>query len=217
MTDAFSNRPADDAPNLPPPSPRDFVTATGGLYAKVGMIALALSCPLSLIATRTTPQPPGTGSAPAGVDDAEPAAAGQHSHSTAATDINRSAPDRARLGSIAWNTAILATLIGALALTAAGWALQGEMTTGPPVGMVVTGLMALAYVAATAAALLSGSWLTAVMGAALAAGAGFLFLLAARSAVVLRLHPPEKSRAELADEGVEAYKERRRRRLQEFE
>ncbi|RJP38191.1 MAG: hypothetical protein C4547_04815 [Phycisphaerales bacterium] len=180
-------------------SPRDFVERTGALYVKVGIIALLLSCPLSLTAPRPA-APDASVAAP--VDSPAEASSRQQ---------------RLPLGTIAYGASIVATLVGSLAMIAAGWAMQGQLTRGPTVALAATGPLALLYLAAAVTAAFGGGWGATLFAAALAAGAIALLLLAARSAVIVRRHPPEKTREQLAAEGMEAYRARRRQRLEDLE
>ena len=113
---------------------------------------------------------------------------------------------------------VLVSLVGGLALIAAGVGLQGERRRSGTVAMIVCGLMVPCYVVVAIIYLLAlGRLLTAIGVFALAIPGGFLFMLAGYSASILRRFPPPPDLNAATPELLEEFRRKRLERLKHYE
>jgi hypothetical protein len=110
------------------------------------------------------------------------------------------------------------TVVGGLALVAAGIGLYGERPGSAKLAMAVSGGLAVASWTSSAIMLLKGGiWGLALVGAILGAVCAVLFLLGAHSAAVLHKFPPPADRAEATEEFLRQYRREREERRKQFD
>lgn len=124
----------------------------------------------------------------------------------------------ANLPSALMTIALLATLIGGIALMAVGVGLQGERGGSGRAAMIVTALMTVVYfvVAATFVSSL-GMVLKAVVVVVPGLVSAVLFMLAGHSASILKQFPPPSGLNDATPELLEEFRQKRLERLKHYE
>lgn len=106
-----------------------------------------------------------------------------------------------RLAEALLTIGVAVTLVGGIGLATAGIGLLGERPSSGRVAMIVTALTSLTYWVICALFLFkTDSWSGGLVSGTFAATTSALFALAARSATVLRQHPPPPDQNVVTDE-----------------